>query len=67
MGDFKVGPGEIRETCTGSYVIDTRNRRGGMLVEFAERHKFQTEHLFQEAIKQTVDMDLSKRCDNKRG
>ena len=42
MGDFnaKVGPGEIRETCTGSYGIGTRNRRGDMLVEFAERHKF---------------------------
>ena len=37
MGDFnaKVGPGEIRETCTGSYDIGTRNRRGDMLVEFA--------------------------------
>ena len=42
MGDFdaKVGHGEIRETCTGSYGIGTRNRRGDMLVEFAERHKF---------------------------
>ena len=41
MGDFnaKVGPGEIGETCTGSYGIGTRNRRGDMLVEFAERHK----------------------------
>ena len=42
MGDFnaKVGPGEIKETCTGSYGIGTRNRRGDMLVEFAEWHKF---------------------------
>ena len=42
MGDFnaKVGPGEIRKTCTGPYGIGTRNRRGEMLVEFAERHKF---------------------------
>ena len=41
MGDFnaKVGPGEIRETCTRSYGIGTRNRRGDMLVEFVERHK----------------------------
>ena len=40
-GNFntKVGTGEIRETCTGSYGICTRNRRGDMLVEFAERHK----------------------------
>ena len=39
MGDFnaKVGPGEIRETCTGSYGMGTRNRRGDMLVEFAEQ------------------------------
>ena len=38
MGEFnaKVGPGEIRETCTGSDGIGTRNRRGDMLVEFAE-------------------------------
>ena len=60
MGDFnaKVGPGEIRETCTGSYVIGTRNRRGDMLVEFAERHTFKiTKHLFQEATEQTMDMD----------
>ena len=30
MEDFnaKVGPGEIRETCTDSYGIGTRNRRG---------------------------------------
>ena len=39
-GDFnaKVGIGEIRETCTGSYAIGARNMRGDMLVEFAERH-----------------------------
>ena len=38
MGDFnvKVGPGEIGGTCTSSYDIGTRNRRGDMLVEFAE-------------------------------
>ena len=36
----KVGPGEIRETCTSSYGIGTRNRRGDRLVEFAEWHKF---------------------------
>ena len=42
MGDFntKVGPGEIRETCAGPNGIGTRNRRGDMLVGFAERHKF---------------------------
>ena len=38
MEDFhaKVGPGEIRQTCTGSFGIGIRNRRGDMLVEFAE-------------------------------
>ena len=38
MGDFnaKAGPSEIRETCTGSYGISTRNRTGDTLVEFAE-------------------------------
>ena len=48
MGDFnaKVGPGEIRKTCTGSYGIGTRNRRGDMLVEFAERHKFKIMNTF---------------------
>ena len=48
MGDFnaKVGPGEIRETCTGSYGIGTRNRRGDTLVEFAERHKFKIMNTF---------------------
>ena len=48
MGDFnaKVGPGEIRETCTGSYGIGTRNRRGDMLVEFAERHIFKITNTF---------------------
>ena len=48
MGDFnvKVGPGEIRETCTGWYSIGTRNRRGDMLVEFVERHKFKIMNTF---------------------
>ena len=48
MGDFnaKVGPGEIRETCTGLYGIGTRNRRGDMLVEHAERHKFKIMNTF---------------------
>ena len=48
MGDFnaKVGPGEIRKTCTGSYGIGTRNRRGDMLVEFAERHKLKIMNTF---------------------
>ena len=48
MGDFnaKVGAGEIRETCTGSYGIGTRNRRGDTLVEFAERHKFEIMNTF---------------------
>ena len=48
MGDFnaKVGRGEIGETCTGSYGIGTRNRRGDMLVEFAERHKFKIMNTF---------------------
>ena len=48
MGDFnaKVGLGEIRETCTGSYSIGTRNRRGDMLVEFPERHKLKTMNTF---------------------
>ena len=42
MGDFnaRVGPSEIKKTCTDSHGIGTRNRRGDMLVEFAERHKF---------------------------
>ena len=48
MGDFnaKVGPGEIRETCPSSYGIGTLNRRGDMLVEFAERHKFKIMNTF---------------------
>ena len=48
MGDFnaKVGPGEIKETCTGSYGIGTRNRRGDMQVEFAERYKFKIMNTF---------------------
>ena len=48
MGDFnaKVGPGEIGETCTGSYGIGTRNRKGDMLVVFAERHKFKIMNTF---------------------
>ena len=48
MGDFnaKVGAGEIGETCTGSYGIGTRNRRGDMLVEFAEQHKFKIMNTF---------------------
>ena len=47
MGDFnaKVGPGEIRETCTGSYGIGTRNRREDML-EFAEQCKFKIMNTF---------------------
>ena len=47
MGDVnaKVGPGEIREACTGSYGIGTRNRRD-VLVEFAERHKFKIMNTF---------------------
>ena len=47
-GDFnaKVGPGEIREICTGSYGIGTRNRRGNMLVELAERHKLKVMNTF---------------------
>ena len=42
MGDFnaKIGPVEIRAACADSYGIGTRNRRGNVLVEFAERHKF---------------------------
>ena len=45
MGDFnaKVGPGEIGETCTGSYGIGIRNRRGDML---AEQHKFKIMNTF---------------------
>ena len=48
MGDFnsKVGPGEIGESCKGSYGIGTRNRRVHMLVEFAERHKFKIMNTF---------------------
>ena len=48
MGDFnaKVGPGEIGETCTGSYGMGTRNTRGDMLVEFAERHKLKIMNTF---------------------
>ena len=48
MGDFnaKVGPGEIRETCTRLYGIGTRYRRGDILVEFAEQHKLKIMNTF---------------------
>ena len=61
MGDFnaKVGPGEIRETYTGSYGIGTRNKRGDMLVKFAEQYKFKIMNTFFKT-EQTKDMDLSK-------
>ena len=42
----KVGLGEIRETSTGSYGIGIRNRRGGILVEFAKWHKFRIVNIF---------------------
>ena len=41
VGEFnaEVSRGGTRETCTVPYAKDARNRRGNMLVEFAERHK----------------------------
>ena len=47
MGDFnaKVGPGEIKATCTGSYCIGTRNGRR-YASEFAEWHKFKIMNTF---------------------
>ena len=48
IGDFnaKVGPDEIRETCTRSHGIGTRNRRGDMLLELTERHKFKIMNIY---------------------
>ena len=69
MGDFnaKLGPGEIREACTCSYGIGTRNRRGDKLVEFVERHKFKIMNtFFQKATEQTMEVDLSKWGDEER-
>ena len=69
MGDVNAreGPGEVMEICIGSFVICTRNRRGEVLVEFAERYKCKIISTFlKKTTEQIVEIDLSKRGNKER-
>ena len=48
MGDFnaKVGKKQVGEQAIGNYGIDSRNARGEMLVEFAERNRLRIMNTF---------------------